>query len=910
VKRFRPHILVACLLGVLWLTGTQTLLFNSLSDLRAAWYPRTATGNIVVVAIDTASIQKIGVWPWPRSLHAELITKLQKAGVEDVALDIDFSSSSTPAFDETFAAALRQAGSVILPVFKQPSPIGIHVNEPLPLFRSTSWAALVNVAPDERGVVRQYPFGDAVHGHFVPSMAVQLAGGSKSDAGSFWLDFSINWQSIPVVSYADVIAEVPAVVQSIKGKKVIVGGTALELGDRFTVAGGKILAGPVLQALAAESLEQNRALRKVGTSAFWAAAVLLAGLMLLGWRQLSGWKRAGLLAAGTILTELGAAAVQAQYPIICDTSPLVAMAMGYFVAITLDELDFLGMLSRVSENRFQRIAMSIGDGLICTDSAGVITLCNPAASEIFKAPAHELVGQPIETIIRDPQTTGARSIVTRENAEFFHGIASELEGYRKGSGKFPVEVCISSWQGEGQPQYGVVVRDITARKRESEKIRRLAENDTLTGLANRYTLGKYVEKEIKRTCEINSALALLLFDLDKFKEINDTLGHAFGDKVIVAVARKLQAVAGKEGFVARLGGDEFAIVVVGSHAARRATALCKEVVEAFADQTIDAQGQRVRVRASVGAALIPKDAKNAEELFANADLALYRAKSQGRGISLFFEPQFRTEFESRLSLEGELQRAVIGHEFELFYQPQINLKNGVLVGAEALIRWRHPERGLIAPAEFIPVVNGSPLSDKVGKWVIESACAQGAAWSRSGHRLRIAVNLAPSQLQSFELPDMVRAALSNANLSADLLELEITEDSMFADEEHALRNIRAIQRLGVRMAFDDFGTGYASLSYLKKFRLDVLKIDRSFVMGLGQSSDDMAIVSAAIALGRQFGLSVIAEGIEDASTADVLRQMGCSEGQGYFFGKPMSVSEFEDLFFGSGERKKNNAAAA
>ena len=344
---------------------------------------------------------------------------------------------------------------------------------------------------------------------------------------------------------------------------------------------------------------------------------------------------------------------------------------------------------------------------------------------------------------------------------------------------------------------------------------------------------RHVEEEVRRAKEINSALALLLFDLDKFKEINDTLGHAFGDKVIVAVAKKLQTVVGKEGLVARLGGDEFAIAMTGERIAERATALCKEIIDAFADQSIDTQGQRVRVRASVGAALFPKDAKNGEELFANADLALYRAKSQGRGISLFFEPQFRAEFESRLSLEDELQRAVAGNEFELFYQPQVDLKSGALVGAEALIRWRHPKRGLVSPAEFIPVVNGSPLSNIVGKWVIDSACSQGAAWARTGHRLRIAVNLAPSQLQSSDLPDTVRAALTDANLSADLLELEITEDSVLGDEEHALRNIRALQNLGVRMAFDDFGTGYASLSYLKKFRLDVLKIDRSFVMGLG-----------------------------------------------------------------------------
>jgi diguanylate cyclase (GGDEF)-like protein/PAS domain S-box-containing protein len=888
----------------------QTLLFNSLSDMRSAWFPRNATGNIVVVAVDTASIEKFGVWPWPRNLHAELITKLQKAGVEDIAFDIDFSSPSTPASDEVFAVALRRAGLVILPVFKQPGLGGVHVNEPLALFRENAWPALVNVAPNENGVVRQYPSGDAVQGHFVPSMAVQLAGGSKTDGEPFWLDFSINSHSIPVVSYADVIAEVPAVVQSLKDKKVIVGGTALELGDRFTVAGGIIMTGPVLQALAAESLAQDRALRKTGAPLAWAAVALLAVSMLFLWRKLSGWKRATILAVVCILIELAAAILQARYPIILDTSPIVAMTAIYMVAIALDEIDFLGMLSRVSENRFQRIAMSIGEGLICTDSAGVVTLCNPAAAAIFKTSAEDIVGKPIEAIIRDPRMPGPFSILSSENPEVSRGISRELEGYRKGTGAFPIEVCVSSWQGDGHPQYGVVLRDITARKRESEKIRHLAENDTLTGLANRYTLGKYIEKQVLCTDQFGGTLALLLFDLDKFKEINDALGHAFGDKVIVAVAKKLQSVVGKGGLVARLGGDEFAIAMTGECVAERATALCKQIIDAFADQTIDTQGQSVKIRASVGGAFFPKDAKNGEELFANADLALYRAKSQGRGISLFFESQYRAEFESRLSLEDELQRAVASNEFELFYQPQVDLNSGAVVGAEALIRWRHPKRGLVSPQEFISIVNGSSLSNLVGAWVIDSACRQGAAWARAGHNLRVALNLAPSQLQSSDLPERIRAALAAANLSPDLLELEITEDSVLGDEEQALRNIRAIQNLDVRMAFDDFGTGYASLSYLKKFRLDVLKIDRSFVMGLGQSSDDMAIVSAAIALGQQFGLSVIAEGIEDASTADVLRRMGCSEGQGYFFGKPMPASEFEVRFFGSIESKKTGSAAA
>jgi EAL domain-containing protein (putative c-di-GMP-specific phosphodiesterase class I) len=299
---------------------------------------------------------------------------------------------------------------------------------------------------------------------------------------------------------------------------------------------------------------------------------------------------------------------------------------------------------------------------------------------------------------------------------------------------------------------------------------------------------------------------------------------------------------------------------------------------------------------SIGAAICPGDGRTADELLSNAHLALSRAKTTNRGGHVLFEDSIRRELETRLTLEAELALAAERNEFELFYQPQLHLADGRLIGAEALIRWRHPARGLVSPAEFMPVVNTSPISERIAGWVLQTACAKGAAWERAGHKLRIGVNLSPSQFEAGDLAISVAQVLAGTGLSPTSLELEVTEDILLHDEQAALNTFLEIQELGVRLVFDDFGTGFASLSYLKKFPLDGLKIDRSFVLGLLTNPDDAAIVSSTIGLSKQLGLSVIAEGIEDRATADFLVRMGCEEGQGYFFGRPMPASEFEAKF--------------
>jgi diguanylate cyclase (GGDEF)-like protein/PAS domain S-box-containing protein len=905
VKEYRPHLFALCALVAVLLTGLPDGMQNALVDLRFHWFPRLASGDIVVVAIDSPSIEQVGVWPWPRRLHAELIEKLESAGANDIAFDVDFSTPSDPAFDQALVDALQKAGgSVVLPSFKQlvhtENGKTIHVNRPLPQFGNHAWPAIVNVAVEPDGLVRRYPFGETFDGAFLPSMAAVLAGGHEAREGPFWIDYSIRSESIPSVSYVDVLRGDPAVAKRLANRKVIVGGTALELGDRFSIPNGRAITGVLLQALAAESILQGRMLRPSSQLVRLGGAGLVALLMVVLWGRSSAIVRVAVLVGLAIVAELGAALLQARFPVILDASYFHSAIAVYLVAIVLDEIDFRDLLGRIAEKRFQRIAMSLGDGLVCADRNGLITVWNPGAVAIFGYEPEEMTGQPLERICavdHSPVKRAPFSLLRLPHGALRlpGGKVMELDGRRKNGEVFPLEACFSGWQAIDGFHYGAMLRDISVRKREAERIRYLAEYDTLTGLANRDTLHAQLCAQLSQARAERCEVALLVIGLDKFQQINDMLGHAYGDQVLCAVAERLRALIKGTELVARLSGDEFAIVIGGVDAAARATTLAERTTTAFSEVPLSVGRRRQALRASVGVAVF-QECATADELLGNAHLALSRAKAGRRGGYLLFERGIREELEARLTLEAELGRAVERGEFELFYQPQVSLIDGGLVGAEALIRWRHPDRGLVFPADFMPVVNASPISDGIAVWVLETACRQGRRWQQKGHDVRLGVNLSPSQLQSGDLAATVGRVLRDTGFAPPLLELEVTEDILLVDDEKALEIFGRIQHLGVRIVLDDFGTGYASLSYLKKFPIDGLKIDKSFVRELQAGSDDAAIVGSTIGLSRQLGLSVIAEGIEERATAQLLASIGCKEGQGYHFGHPMPVAEFEQRF--------------
>ncbi len=902
MKHYRPHILVVIALLIVLLSGWHGALRNALTDLRFAWEPRKPSGDIIVVAIDAPSIEKIGVWPWPRRLHAELLRRLEKAGTRDIAFDVDFSTPSDAASDQDFVDALADGGgSVILPSFKQPgsNPGTVYINRPLNPFADHSWSAIVNVAVEPDGLVRRYPFGERLETEFLPSMGAVLAGQYTQKGAPFLIDFGIDAASIPTVSYVDVLHGDPATLEKLRDKKIVIGGTALELGDRFSVPNGQVVSGPVLQALAAESILQNRALRATSGAITLAGLCFVLSIMVATWRRFGAGKRVILLAAMAGAAETIAILLQAKMPLVLDTSLFHTAIAVYLAAIALDEIDFRDLLSRIAESRFQRIAMSLGDGLICTNSNYLITVWNPGATSIFGYEPAEMIGRPFDAICAG-NTEGdspAFSIrdATSPGALARGGSITEFEGRRKNGEVFAVEACFSGWQGTDGLQFGAVLRDISVRKREAERIRYLAEYDSLTGLANRNTFRAQLEAMIDTAKNQSDAVGLLVLGLDGFQQINDMLGHAYGDLVLRATAERLSSEAGDNAIVARLSGDEFAIAIPCATPTETVGQICGRIARAF-DQPLSAGTRQHRVKVSIGAAIYPEAGRAADELLSNGHLAFCRAKATRRGGHIMFENAIRQELEARLMLEAELVLAAEHDQFELFYQPQVRLTDGALIGAEALIRWRHPDRGLVVPGQFMPVVNTSSLSERIARWVLETACKQARAWELAGNGVRISINLSPSQLQSGDLAAAIREVLDNTGLAPSLLELEVTEDILLLDEHKVLETFLRIRNLGVRIVFDDFGTGYASLSYLKKFPLDGLKIDRSFVRDLLTNADDAAIVGSTVGLSGRLNISVIAEGIEDRATADLLLAMGCEEGQGYFFGRPMPAQAFEGQF--------------
>ncbi|MDQ2953898.1 MAG: diguanylate cyclase, partial [Pseudomonadota bacterium] len=632
MRFYRRHFFVLGILAAVSLTGMHNALQNSLTDMRFSWFPRQASGHIVLVAIDSPSIEKVGVWPWPRQLHAELIGKLEEAGAADIVFDVDFSSPSNPASDQSFLDALQKAGgSVVLPSFKQAivdrrKGGTFHVNRPLPQFGKSAWSAVVNVAIEPDGLVRRYPYGEIIDGKFLPSVGALLSGKYETKEESLPIDFSIRADSVPVVSYVDVLRGDPAAAKMLKDKKVIIGGIAIELGDRFNIPNGQIIPGSLLQVLAAESILQNRVLRHSSYLVTLGGFGIIALLMVLVRRRLVAGVM--VLVGFAFSAELIAVLLQAKLTFILDTSLFQIAIAAYFVAIALEEINFRGWLNTIADKRFHRIAMSLGDGLVCADRNGLITVWNPGAAAIFGYAPKEIIGQPLTKICAERGSSGndpsfSLCELPQGALQLPGGKVTELEGRRKDGETFPLEACFSGWQGPDGFQYGAVLRDISVRKREEEKIRYLAECDTLTGLANRNTLHEYLCARLAEAKTKQCQVALLVMDLDKFKQINDTLGHAYGDQVLCAVAKQLTKLVRTTDLVARLSGDEFAVVISGIDAAENAEKLADRTALAFSEVPLFIDGRQHRVNISVGVAIYPKDCGTADELLGNADLALY-----------------------------------------------------------------------------------------------------------------------------------------------------------------------------------------------------------------------------------------------------------------------------------------------
>jgi diguanylate cyclase (GGDEF)-like protein len=444
--------------------------------------------------------------------------------------------------------------------------------------------------------------------------------------------------------------------------------------------------------------------------------------------------------------------------------------------------------------------------------------------------------------------------------------------------------------------------DITERRKAEEKIAHMAVHDALTNLPNRVFFREQLETRLAHLAS-DQEFAILCLDLDRFKIVNDTLGHLFGDMLLRQVAGRMAACLLEGDSLARLGGDEFAILQGSMKQPQDVIALAARLFKAV-EEPFDLEGHQAVIGVSIGIAIAPTDAVEADQLLKNADMAMYRAKADGRGAYRFFEPEMDALMQARHALEIDLRQALVHGEFEVYYQPIVSLENEAITGVEALVRWNHPARGLVSPAEFVPLAEETGLIVPIGEWVLRQACSEAATWPSE---INLAVNLSPAQFKMRNLSQIVIGALAHSGISPRRLELEITESVLLVDNAATLETLHQLRNLGVRISLDDFGTGYSSLSYLRSFPFDKIKIDQSFVRNLASNSESQAIVRAVIGLGSSLGMKTTGEGVETQEECDCLKHQGCTEAQGYFFGAPMPARNVFELF--SQQRAARKAVA-
>ncbi|MCP5221530.1 MAG: EAL domain-containing protein [Zoogloeaceae bacterium] len=565
----------------------------------------------------------------------------------------------------------------------------------------------------------------------------------------------------------------------------------------------------------------------------------------------------------------------------------------YFISVVED----ISEQHRLAVARQQAAAVfeSTREGIIITDLQRRIQTVNPAFSDITGYSAEEAIGK-TPAMLRSGHMSEELYQGMWESLHVLGHWQGEVLNRRKNGELFPELLTISTVRDPaGQPtQYVALLTDLSRLRQSEAQLAHLAHYDPLTDLPNRLLVQSRLDHALDTAQRENGRLAVLFIDLDRFKDVNDSLGHPVGDELLVAIAQRMRARLRESDTLARLGGDEFLVVLEDIHRPEDAAEVAQGLIRLQDAPIRLPSGHEVYVGVSIGISLYPNDGDSTTELIRQADAAMYQAKSQGRNTFRFYTAALTEAADQRLAMEGRLRRALQAGEFVVHYQPQFVAATGEVVGCEALVRWQDPDGGLVPPANFIPLAEDTGLIVPLGRWVLETACAQAQAWREAGVAdLVMAVNLSGRQLQQRDLVSVVAEALERSALPPDRLKLELTESMIMDHGDEAIALLHSLKALGVSLSIDDFGTGYSSLAYLKRFPIDEMKIDRGFVRDTPDNASDAEIVATIVAMGRNLKLRVVAEGVETQQQLDFLIGLGCNACQGYLVSPGLSAADFE-----------------
>lgn len=867
---------------------------DRLLERRMVFSPRPATGNYAFIAIDKESLDKLGVWPWPRTVYADIVRQLVKAGAKDIAFDIDFSVPSIPAYDEAFGKALDEAGGgVILAAFLQHRGIeadrdDVALTSPMPLLAEKAWIGAVNVMPDRDGVLRSMPYAVTTPDGPLLSLPSMLAGLDQSKTSSFLIDYSISPDSVPMHPVHELLSGSLAG-GALQGKSVVVGASAVELKDYFTVPVRGTIAGPLVQILATETLVQGRVPEPVDQWTVLAvASAALAFFFIVRPRRLS--------AQFLLLTAIGISfEITAYY--LFDMQALWLQTAGVHIALamvalgrTIVELDVRRLLLRIAalETRntrqiLEQVITDNSDAILIADESGRIVEMSVRVADVFRPRPDIGPGDAMADVLPEKLLTETRAALDamRSGGIPEAGVSEVLLPSEQGERCIEYSITPSRLETPDGPTFVVCIaaRDITLRRQQEAKLDRLSRYDELTGALRQ---SEFIDRLDQILTREQRPIAVYSLNLHRFKTINTTLGRDVGDELLTDVVRTLQDHDPGVLLVGRTGSDSFCLAHLEQGGLEQA--------ERFADNLIRVLGypfiigeNRATIGIHVGIALgTPENGMDGTALLESAEFALDKAREiNGSGWTVF-DPAASQKIISTRQIERELWRSLERDEIFVTYQPQVTLSSRELVGAEALVRWNNPEFGMISPAEFVEIAEANGFVEKLGEWVLCRACADAMTWEKP---ISVAVNVSPLQFSRGDVVGAVKRALAESKLPPERLHLEITESVFLYQSADLAEKLKSLRALGVSFALDDFGTGYSSFGYIAHFPPDKIKVDKLFIRDLHQSAANRAILRSVRSLCEGLGVLMICEGVESEDQAAFLQEIGCEQGQGWLYGK-------------------------